>query len=206
MGLFHGTPRVFSSEGKLNMEASRLGSYVGGRRGLACFCLIWHASWLIDWGRAYGTAVFDWYVKAVVSVHPFAPKLDLKGISFVEYATVYFYVLAGLAPLFGIFCLVASFLHFRASSYGQNIRVSGLMMVANLVVFSAMIGGLAYLAYLDADGIHVPAVAAKSRYYFTGFGLMLFWGLGIALFAVLHISLCLAFRLGRRCVNPPELP
>src|SRR5690554_3154869 len=151
MGLFHGTPRVFSSEGKLNMEASRLGSYVGGRRGLACFCLIWHASWLIDWGRAYGTAVFDWYVKAVVSVHPFAPKLDLKGISFVEYATVYFYVLAGLAPLFGIFCLVASFLHFRASSYGQNIRVSGLMMVANLVVFSAMIGGLAYLAYLDAD-------------------------------------------------------
>jgi len=180
------------------MEDSRIGSYVGGKRGQVIFLLIWQALWWVDWGRMYETAIFNGYVRAVDALHPYTPTLNLRGIAFVEYATVYFYVLVGAGPLYAIFCLVASCMHFRASSHARKVSLSVWLLAMNLVLFCAMNLGLFYLLYLDPEGIGVPAFAADSRYYFAGFGLFLVFAWGLSLFIALYISLCFAYRLRGR--------
>lgn len=190
-------PLIASADGKLNMEDSRLGSYVGGKRGFAVFMLVWHASWLVDWNDFHGTSLFFWYMKSVDFIHPFPLGLNLENIAFKGYATVYFYIVSGVAPLFSVFCMFAARQHFHMVA-PDVMRIRWFALISNIFLFTAMITGLFYLAYFDAQGFPVPRIAAESKYYYIGFGLILCWGIGLAFFVVCYIVQMLVLALKRK--------
>ena len=180
-------PLTHSAHGKLDMEASLAGSYIGGYRGLSLFMLIWHASWLVDWGEFHRTPLFYWYKEAVDLIHPFPLRLNLENVDFNSYATVYFYIVAGLVPFFMVFCFFAAWRHFNSVSR-DGIRVRWAVLVSSLLIFSAIILGIFFLAYLRAAGVSVPHIAAESEYFYIAFCLMFFWGAGLATFVVVYIA------------------
>lgn len=194
VGIVDSKKKTVSSEGKLNMESSRLGSYIGGKRGFALFFFIWHVSWITDWSEIYEASLFYCYLSFVDFIHPYSLGLNLENILFKNYAVVYFYIIAGLAPLVMGFCIFSSYLHFRIA-YNEGFRVRYLVMVSNLFLFSAIIVGLIYLVYFNVEGIPIPNFAAESKYYYTGFCLMLLWGFGFSVFVIFYIIFSLFFKL-----------